>query len=569
MKNMKDLFVPADSTIKNAMEVINDAPKRGLPGGICCVVDDKNRLLGVVTDGNIRRGLMSGVDMESSVRDIMTEEPITVHENFSSEEMLRSMFDKVRQAKHIRDRKVDNIIVVGRENQVVDIRNFMDLLLDSEVHFKSIAIIGMGYVGLTLGLTLAEAGLQVYGIESDDKVKRLLANGKPHFHEIGLASLLKHQAKKGTFNIADNLDDIVADVYIIAVGTPLDNDRAPNMRFIEDAAQGVGEKLKSGDLIILRSTVPVGTTRNAVLPILERISGLKGGKEFRLAFAPERTIEGKALEECRTLPQVIGGLDARSVESAAKLFRRVTRTIVQVESLEAAEMVKLVNNCFRDLRFAFANEMALLCDRIGVNANDVINAANEGYPRDKVPVPSPGVGGACLTKDPYIYSFVAKQHAIASTLSEMGRHVNESIPLHVANKILNFFKENELSPNSKIIIMGFAFKGDPETSDMRNSTTIDVLNLLKPHCENIVGYDPVVKSEEIESLGVTYQEVSEGCRDASVIMIMNNHKRFRNLPISDIVESMSKPGYIFDPWQIFAKEDVVQKDGIYHSGLSL
>jgi UDP-N-acetyl-D-mannosaminuronic acid dehydrogenase len=321
---------------------------------------------------------------------------------------------------------------------------------------------------------------------------------------------------------------------------------------------------------MLRSTVPVGTTRNVCLPILEKESGLVAGRDFSLVFAPERTVAGKALKELRALPQIIGALDAQGAEVAAALYREITSTIVILESIEEAEMVKLVNNTFRDTIFAFSNEVALVCDSYNLDANKVIMAANEGYPRDPVPMPSPGVGGVCLKKDPYLLQVTAQAKNIQPTILGRSRAVNEYMPLHVFRKFSRFCEKNKLKlSEAKVFVIGFAFKGWPETSDMRDSPTLELVKLLHQAGVMINGFDAVVKTEHLdEIMDVQGTSLEAGFKDADAVFIMNNHPSFEDWNLLALLETMKKPSLFVDGWSMFRMDEIGRVAGISYSTVS-
>ncbi len=255
----------------------------------------------------------------------------------------------------------------------------------------------------------------------------------------------------------------------------------------------------------------------------------------------------------------------------ANLMRELTPTIVEVESLEAAEMIKLVNNAFRDLSFAFSNELALVCDHFNLDAAELVRAANEGYPRNNIPAPSPGVGGVCLKKDPVMFAWVAREAGIERPLSHMGRAVNELMPRYVARRIVGFLRENGRPfSEARVVLAGLAFKGQPETSDVRNSTAIEVLNLLKAEGVTVIGYDPVVDAETIGAVGATPCATLEDCfANADVVAILNNHESFARINLYALLESMRRPGMFFDGWHLFPAEEATRVEGITYAGLGL
>lgn len=260
-----------------------------------------------------------------------------------------------------------------------------------------VGIVGLGYVGLTLATVLAEVGMKVLGVEKRKDVVDLTNAGKPHFSEAGIDEALSRVVKSGNLVSAQDFNPSApCDVYIITVGTPLNADGKARLDMIEAASRQVAENMPDGALVILRSTVKIGTARTVVAPILEA-----SGKSFAIAMCPERTLEGKALQELRELPQIVGADSQEVRDRAAAVFRRLTNTVVQVATLETAEIIKLVDNTYRDVQFAFANEVARVCEVYGVNAHEVIASGKLGYKRTNVPLPGL-VGGPCLEKDPHI-----------------------------------------------------------------------------------------------------------------------------------------------------------------------
>jgi len=391
---------------------------------------------------------------------------------------------------------------------------------------------------------------------------------KSEFHEVGLQMYLDRNLGK-RFGISDHLSPQAGDVYIICVGTPVDHStRSATLKYVESASRNVGTVLKSGDLVVMRSTVPVGTTRQVVLPLLEAESGLVAGTDFGLVFAPERTVAGQALRELKELPQIVGGLDQRSFDIASRLFSKMTGTVVDVGSLEAAEMAKLIDNSYRDVMFAYANQIALLCERVGLDMVELIHAVNLGYERNHLPVPSPGVGGSCLAKDPYILLNVGESYGYVPQLVKTARETNESMPVRVTQKTVRLLQQAGKDPeNCTVFVLGFAFKGKPETSDMRESPTITLVQELKRCGFNILGFDPVVPKVDVEALGVTFIGIDEGFSKADAAIIMTNHSQFEPLDIFKLLPKMRLPAVFIDGWHLFDPKDVCSIPGIFYGGV--
>lgn len=437
---------------------------------------------------------------------------------------------------------------------------------------KNICVLGLGHVGLTLSLVMAEKGFKVFGFDINDKVIEDTKALKCDFYEKDISTYLKRYSNKKLFATSD-LSEVEASVYIITVGTPINPEtNIPRIDYIEKASKSIASKLKKGDTVILRSTVPVGTTRNVVAPILSEVSGLICGQDYSLAYAPERTIEGEALAEIKELPQVIGGFDRKSREITEKIFKKITGGLINdVGLLENAEMVKIMNNTFRDVKFAYANELALICKGLDLDMVKLAKAANLGYTRDKIPEPSPGVGGACLSKDSYILAYSTKDAPYQASLVLKAREVNESIPPDIASALKERLESvgKQLS-ESKIFIVGFAFKGSPETSDIRQSTTLDLLDDLVDlgaNLNTICGFDPIVPQEDIIGLDVAYAEYEEGFHQADAVLFMNNHRSYSGLDIFSFLDMAKEDCILFDGWHTFEPTDITSLRSIQYLGV--
>ena len=553
--DLRSIIVRGDQSILEVIKAVNDRGSR-----LAIVVDDQERLIGIATDGDVRRGFLKGHSPNEAIKNIMNSSPVVAKEGLSQEAMLNLVNEKYRQLPVLDDYgRVKGLITFEDKSVVLDTKS------------RKICILGLGYVGLTLSLVLAEIGFKVYGYDTNDKVIEKVNRCLAPFHEDGLDAYLHRHVGNNLLPVSE-LSSLDADVYIITVGTPIDpQTKKPKIDHIETATADIAPHLKPDDLVVLRSTVPVGTTRNIVLPILTELSGLKPGLEYYLAYAPERTVEGRAIPEIRELPQVVGGYDEKSVMLVERLFREVTSTIIDVGSLESAEMVKILNNTFRDVKFGYANEMALICKELGLDVVKIINAANLGYTRDRIPVPSPGVGGACLTKDPYLLIHSCKGIKFQPEIVRQSRMINEFIPRKIAGEVVDEIEQLGKSKEKiKMFIIGFAFKGEPETSDTRGSTTIDLLKHFKDNGViegSFFGYDPLVPEKDLSELGVTPVSLEEGFKNADVVAIMNNHKSYKKMDIFSLL-SLSKNDCIFvDGWYTFEPKDISRINGIKYIGV--
>lgn len=429
-----------------------------------------------------------------------------------------------------------------------------------------ICIVGLGYVGMTLAVAMADVGYTIVGIEKNTEIFNHLDNGRAHFSENGLDHRLASVIKAGRFSFQTHIPrDDTSTVFVITVGTPVGEHKLTKIEGIKGVAEEVEAVLKPNDLVILRSTVRVGVTRDVVKPILD-----KAGVPYQLAFCPERTIEGKAIEELRSLPQVVGGIDMASTLRAGQLFHMLTPSIIRVSSLEAAEMIKLVNNTHRDIMFAFANEIAMAAEVAGLSASEVIRAGNLGYPRGGVAFPGP-VGGPCLEKDPYIFAEGLATYGFTPELSLAGRRLNERLPVHSVTSIKRLVEKRGLSP-SRIAILGLAFKGRPETSDLRGSLAGAFIRSLKaafPYAE-IVGWDPIVPPDlAAADLGIPIASSLNDSADGSdILFIQTNHQSFKDLDFAALSARMRTKGIIYDVWgQNEAEESLPLTNSVAYTSL--
>jgi UDP-N-acetyl-D-mannosaminuronic acid dehydrogenase len=428
-------------------------------------------------------------------------------------------------------------------------------------------VVGLGHVGQPLAAALAEAGFTVYGVDKDpETVERIRANNS-HVREAGLSELLaSHLDRRLMVGTLESVVDVSIDATIISVESGYEKlTSTPDLTSLEKAATFVGSILSAGQLVIVRTTVPIGTTRAMTIPILESARGLEAGRDFGVAYCPERVVEGAALAELGGTPQVVGAVDECSGLSAEAIFSRIARRVVRVSSLEAAEAIKLIDNAYRDTRFAFANTIAELSERIGLNSWELIRAANLDYPRNSIPVPSPGVGGSCIPKDSGYLGHAASTVGISLPLISAARSVNEGGPRRIAQRLSDVLPLRAVS----VFIAGFSFKGSPETDDMRDSPTLALLQELARHGARISGYDPAVTVERLAALGVTPVETLEaGLRACRVSIFMTNHQRFRSIGTPALIRLLPRGSVVVDGWSLF-NADECRRSGLTYLGVGV
>lgn len=564
--SIERLTVPIESSLFQAMSVMEMANQYGLPAGLSIVLDEEHHLAGVITDGDVREALLKGRDINSPVTEIITKEPVVIFENTPVEHVLNEIQRQVQESGRIR--AIKHAILVDNSRHVLGLVDVSRLLLSRSGQMDTIGVIGLGFVGLTVAVALAERGFRVIGFDDHDDIRDALGKGVSHIYEPNLDTLLKVQLEKKALLVASSHEELgESRTFLICVNTPVINTQ-PDLTALKEVVSSLTDYLKPGDLVIVRSTVPVGTCRNVVKSIIEARTSYVVGQDIGLVHAPERTVAGRALEELRTLPQVIGGINDWSVGAAARIFSRLSPTIIQVDTLEEAEIIKLINNTFRDISFAFANEVAMICEAYNLDATKIIRAANSGYPRNPISLPSPGVGGPCLTKDPYIF-LTAKRGTNVPSLAEAGRRINEQILKNIEQKLLDSLQQLGKKPaECTIFVLGFAFKGEPETTDMRGSPTLDLITGLRHKVGTIYGWDAIVPRTDIEEIGITWKDVEEGFTGADAVLIMNNHRSLASMDVYRLVERMKKPAIFFDGWSMFDADDIEQIDDMRYIGIS-
>ena len=427
---------------------------------------------------------------------------------------------------------------------------------------RDVAIVGMGYVGLTLAVTLASLGFRVLGCERQPQVVRQLREGRSHIFEPGVEDALR--AQLGTnLTIDTDLPKGFSGIVIISVSTPVGADHAPDLGSLRAAIKTVAETIADGALVMVRSTVPVGTGRKEVLPVLREHLG-----KVYLASCPERTIQGRALSELRELPQVVGGLDDTSTGMAVEFWQQVTRRVIPVSSLEAAEMIKLINNSHTDLIYSFGNEVAMMAQGLGLDPMELIKGASLDYPRPDLARPG-FVAGPCMTKDPYILMSSLDGSGYMPQLVLGARETNEALPARVARHFIDSLEKFAGGPGgAKVLICGFAYKGWPITDDVRGTPTVPILDVLGKYPLTLYGHDYLVPAETISAYGVVpVEDVCQGVAGARGVMFVNEHPEYRSLQISGLARLMEKPAVVYDCWRMFEPESAESVPGIHYSGI--
>jgi UDP-N-acetyl-D-glucosamine dehydrogenase len=384
-----------------------------------------------------------------------------------------------------------------------------------------VGVVGLGYVGLPLAVEFAKAGFPVTGIDLvDSKVARINA-GDSYIQDIAreeVAHLVEANKLTATtdFSIISELDTIN-----ICVPTPLRKTKDPDMSYIVSACQEIGKYFHPGMLAILESTTYPGTTEEVVLPMLSR-PDLQVGRDFFLCFSPERVDPGNARFQTRNIPKVVGGVTPACTEMGARFYSQALETVVPVGSTQVAEMVKLLENTFRMINIGMVNEMAMMCDRMGIDIWEVINAAAT-KPFGFMPFyPGPGLGGHCIPIDPFYLSWKTRQAGIEARFIELAGYINGQMPHFVAEKVQNALNDRgKAVKGSRIHVLGIAYKRDID--DVRESPALDVMHLLQKRGAAVTYSDPFVPSVQIDGVQILASEMNAALQQADCAVIITDH----------------------------------------------
>jgi UDP-N-acetyl-D-glucosamine dehydrogenase len=355
-----------------------------------------------------------------------------------------------------------------------------------------VAIVGAGYVGLPLAQTFAEAGKSALVVDVVPELVEGINAGRSHIEDVPSESLAEH-VTAGRIEATTNYEDLKdAAAILIALPTPLTKQREPDLSYVKDASRAIGAVLQPGQLVVLESTTYPGTTRDVVKPILEAASGLEAGKDFSLAMSPERVDPGRTDWTTKTTPKVVGGLTPACTKAAGELYRGAIDTVHELSAPESAELTKLLENIYRSVNIALVNELAQLCDRMGIDVWEVIEAAATKPFGFQSFQPGPGLGGHCIPLDPYYLSWKAREYDFSARFIELAGEVNNNMPYFcrsVISQALNHGLQQSVS-GAKILIAGVAYKAD--IGDVRETPAEKLIELLRTAGAEVSYHDPHV-----------------------------------------------------------------------------
>lgn len=381
---------------------------------------------------------------------------------------------------------------------------------------------GLGYIGLPTAIIAASHGVQVVGVDVNPEVVKMTNRGKLHIIEPGMEELLQDVIESGALHAS--LEPEECDAYLIVVPTPFKGNHEPDISFVESASLAVLPLLKEGDLFIIESTSPVGTTeyiRDLIFSARPELAGI-----MHIAYCPERVLPGNVVKELVENDRVIGGIDEESAATAAEFYRRFVKGRIHLTDCKTAEMCKLTENSSRDVQIAFANELSLICDKAGVNVWELIELANK-HPRVNILQPGCGVGGHCIAVDPY---FLTSDFPFESPLISKAREINNYKAFWCAEKIINailrFEKENQKKP--VVALMGLAFK--PDIDDIRESPACHIVHKVLHSNE---GAEILVCDPNVHVSDIPLTDFETAYERADIVAFLTAHRQFKTLPWRD------------------------------------
>ncbi len=416
-----------------------------------------------------------------------------------------------------------------------------------------VGVIGLGYIGLPLACVIANRGYKVLGADIKRDVVEGVNKKKPHIKESGLEDLLKRADIKATTDIESVVRS--SDVIVIVVPTPLKGKKAC-MQAVFDVCEKIAMNYNKEKLIIVESTLAIGTSRE-IKKILEK-HDLKVGQNVFYVYVPERAIPSRTIKEIVENDRIIGAFDKRSEELAKLFYSKIISGRIYTTDPTTAEVVKLVENTYRDVNIALANELALLCEKLNVDVLKVIELANK-HPRVNLHYPGAGVGGYCLPKDPYFLLDKAREYNLELKLVENARKINERMPLHVVEIVENSLKLLK-KEKAKIAILGVAYKGN--TDDTRNSPAKEIIYALK-NKYNVFSHDPRAKSDFQSNFSNKLEEVVKG---ADCIVIVTDHDEYKKLNLKELKKLVNEKCVIVDGRRVLNRKEA-EKHGFIYFGI--
>jgi len=430
----------------------------------------------------------------------------------------------------------------------------------------------MGYVGIPCAALLADVdGFKVTGLQRRSKRSgwkiEHLNSGKSPFEgdEPGLDELVAKVVAKGTFNVTDDIEVLSdSDIILIDVQTPTDENHVPQYHSLKEVSEQIGKRLRKGTLVVVESTVAPGTTQNIVQKIIEEHSGMKSGEDFDLAFAYERVMPGKLIRNIVHLPRIVGGMTPKSAERAVEMYSKIVKANVHKTDILTAEISKTIENAYRDVNIAFANEMALVCESLGVNIYDIIEFVNE-LPSRMMHIPGAGVGGHCLPKDTWLLRHGLNKYGsqkIEPRFIELAREINNHMPIHMTLLIEDALEKKGVKiQDATVTILGIAYLENAD--DTRNTPAAALIQKLEEKGAKVILHDPYVQDWDLGPHEIE-RDLDIATKDSDCIALVTRHRDYNDLDFGKLGEIM-RTRTLVDGRNVFDEENVISHDFEYRA----
>jgi len=429
----------------------------------------------------------------------------------------------------------------------------------------TIGVYGLGWMGLPIACLFAEAGANVIGVDVNRYVVETVNGGRSHVEEPELQKLLKKHVKAKRLVATDNVGEAAfkSDVIVIVVPTLIDGRKVPDYSAVGKVCKSIGLRLRKGCLVIFESTVGPGTTEGLVKKTIERASGLKAGSDFGLAYSPIRASAGSVLRDVQSYPRVIAGLNEDSLKAtSAVLSTIITGKLIEVQDVKTAEAVKLFENVYRDVNIALANELAIFCERAGIDFEEAKEIANT-QPFSHIHTSSIGVGGHCIPQNPYFLIEEADSVGVKLALSKAARKINDEMPKHAVDLVIGGLRARRKTlRRARIAVLGVSYKAN--VKEARASPVHQVIRMLMKKGAKVVVYDPYFSADEIREMGYNSADsLWQAVDSVDCVFFAVAHAKFRSLEIDDIGRFVKKPILLVDGCHILDFKDVKRKWVVY------
>jgi len=554
------LKINKNITLKNFIEIF-DINKKTKNYKIAISLSKNNLIDGIISRGDLGRILSRKPQLEKPIKYFLNKNFFSIQEKNLDNDLYSSIAKFTN--KRSKQFKINEIIILDNKNKfkgILDLSKIINLL-----KYKKICVIGLGHIGLPLLLFLSTKFDKINGFDSSRKKINDIYKNNLDIYEKGLDKLLSFSVSQKKLLLSDNLKKVTSDIYIICLGSEIINKKPSNSNLIK-IANKISQVLKKDDLIILRGTVQVGFTRQVLKKIIEKKTKWICGKDFFIGFIPERLVEGNALEELKTIPQVYAGYSYECNKIMTSFMEQTFQRYILCEQLEEAELIKLASNAYRDLNFAFANQISKVSRKFNLSGSELINKANYGYARNLISRPSIGVGGFCLPKDPTLLSKSLKKLNYNYIFSDISKKANEDFLRFNLNRINKIIKKDINKKNIKIMIFGISYKSYPENIDTRNSIGLRIGNHLTKQKVKCFYYDKLNYLYNKKKLNIKVHKNFKNINNFDGIIVVNEHKDFEEILSNNLSKNTSKnKKIIFDTWNILDKNYIKNLNWEYYN----